>query len=85
MRSLYIILKKYHIEDSLKLLILEKILTIMQNYEAQEEMFLVACLEISTLFAPCEMLSENLSLICMFLTDFNFICTLCQKPALGYL
>ncbi len=70
--ALYLILRKFQVEDGLKLLILEKTLTLTQNYESQEELFLVACLEIFTLFAPHELLLENLSLITMFITDFNF-------------
>lgn len=72
MVALYIILKKYEMDDNYRLLILEKSMQLLQNYESHEELFLVACLEILSLFAPCDVLSENISLICMFLTDFNF-------------
>lgn len=70
--ALYLILRKFHVEDGLKLLILEKCVQLLQNFESQEELFLVAVLEICSLFAPHELLLENISLICMFLTDFNF-------------
>lgn len=70
--ALYIMIRKFQMEDNLRLLILEKTISLMQNYESQEELFLVACLEICALFAPHELLLENLGLICMFITDFNF-------------
>jgi hypothetical protein len=70
--ALYLILRKFHVEDGLKLLILEKCVQLLQNFESQEELFLVALLEICSLYAPHELLLENISLICMFLTDFNF-------------
>jgi HEAT repeat protein len=70
--ALYLILRKYHVEDNMKMLILEKVLYLLQNYESQEELFLVALLEIATLFAPHELLFENIPLIGMFITDFNF-------------
>jgi hypothetical protein len=70
--ALYIILRKFHIDDEYKLLILEKTLSLLQNYESQEELFLIALLEICSIFAPHELLLDNISLICMFLTDFNF-------------
>ena len=45
--GIYIFLKKFQIEDSYKIIILEKIIQLLQNYETQEELFLVACLEIA--------------------------------------
>jgi len=45
--GIYIILKKYQIDDSYKVTILEKIISLLHNYETQEELFLVACLEIA--------------------------------------
>lgn len=44
----------------------------MQSYEKQDEIFLLSCLEICSLFGPNEILIENFGVICMFLTDFNF-------------
>ena len=44
--GIYVFLKKYQVEDDLKIIILEKVLSLLQNYEIQEELFLVACLEI---------------------------------------
>ncbi len=70
--ALYIMLRKFEMEESLKIIILEKSIYLLQNYETQEELFLVALLEISSLFAPCDILLQNISLFCMFLTDFNF-------------
>jgi hypothetical protein len=70
--AIYLILIKYETSDNLKLLILEKVISLLQVYETQEEIFLVACLELCTLFAPCDLLIDNIGLICMFITDFNF-------------
>jgi hypothetical protein len=70
--AIYMICCKYDIEDEYKLHIIEKITGLIQNYEIQEELYLVACLEILTLYAPNELLLQNLNLICMFLTDFNY-------------
>ncbi len=44
--GIYIFLKKYQVDDDMKIIILEKVLALLQNYEIQEELFLVACLEI---------------------------------------
>ena len=46
--------------------------SLLQTYEKQEELFLVACLEICSLYGPIDILIENIGLICMFITDFNF-------------
>lgn len=70
--ALYLICKKYEFDESYKNLIVEKIVLLIQNYEIQEELFLVACLEILSLFAPHELILNNLNLICMFITDFNY-------------
>lgn len=70
--AIYMICKKYELDDTYKMLIVEKIVMLIQNYEIQEELFLVACLEILGLFAPNELIIENLNLICMFMTDFNY-------------
>jgi hypothetical protein len=56
---------------------------VLQDYESKEELFLVGCLEIVSLFGPHELVLENISLICMFLTDFNF--PLLQKAAFNAL
>jgi hypothetical protein len=77
--ALYSICCKYDIEDEYKLHVIEKVTGLIQNYEIQEELFLVACLEILTLYAPNELLLQNLNLICMFLTDFNY--PMLQKAA----
>jgi len=45
--GLYVMLKKFQIEDEYKITVLEKIVSILHNYETQEELFLVACLEIA--------------------------------------
>jgi hypothetical protein len=70
--ALYLICKKYDLDDNYKNLIVEKTILLVQNYEVQEELFLVACLELLGLFSPNELLLENLNLICMFITDFNY-------------
>jgi hypothetical protein len=46
--GIYILLKKYSIEDTFKITILEKIISLLHKYETQEELFLVACLEIAS-------------------------------------
>lgn len=72
--ALYIILKKYNLEipEELKGAIIEKIISLLQSYNQQEELFLVCCLEICSMYGPIDILIENLGLICMFITDFNF-------------
>lgn len=45
--GLYVMLRKFQIEDEFKVLILEKIVSLLHNYETHEELFLVACLEIA--------------------------------------
>ena len=71
---LYLILKKnFHtLDDNEKTVILNEIIILLKSYESQEELFLLSCLEICTLFGPHEILVENFGVICMFLTDFNF-------------
>ena len=81
--GIYLLLKKYRIDDYLKQTILEKILHLLSNYENQEELFLVSCHEICSLFPKHELLLENINLICMFLTDFNF--PLLQKASFNCL
>ena len=44
--GIYVFLKKYQVDDNMKIIILEKVLALLQNFEIQEELFLVACLEI---------------------------------------
>jgi hypothetical protein len=70
--AIYSICSKYDIDDDYKLHIIEKVSSLIQNFEIQEELFLVACLEILSIYAPNELLLQNLNLICMFLTDFNY-------------
>ena len=72
--ALYLICKKYsnEIDEEHKGLIIENVVSLLQTYEKQEELFLVACLEICSLYGPIDILIENIGLICMFITDFNF-------------
>ncbi len=72
--ALYLICKKYsnEIDEEHKGVIIENIVSLLQTYEKQEELFLVACLEICCLYGPIDILIENIGLICMFITDFNF-------------
>jgi len=44
--ALYLCLKKNDFVDELKQQVLEKVINLLQNYELQEELFLVVCLEI---------------------------------------
>ena len=71
---LYIMIKKYNkdIDDAHKNIVLQKVITLLKNYNTQEELFLVACIEICSLFEDNPTLIENIGLICMFITDFNF-------------
>lgn len=48
--GIYIMLKKFQIEDEIKIMVLEKIVDLLHKYETQEELFLVACLEIAGKF-----------------------------------
>ena len=71
---LYLLIKnnfKFLDEDN-KNNILTEIILLLQSYEGQDELFLLSCLEICTLFGPNEILFQNYGVICMFLTDFNF-------------
>jgi hypothetical protein len=58
---LYLILKKnFHtLDDNEKTVILNEIIILLKSYESQEELFLLSCLEICTLFGPHEILVEN--------------------------
>jgi hypothetical protein len=45
----------------------------LTKYETQEEIFLVSCLNICSLYGPTyELLLNNTGLISMFITDFNY-------------
>ena len=71
---LYLLIKKNFniLDENNKINILSEIITLLQSYEKQDEIFLLSCLEICTLFGPNDILLENFGVICMFLTDFNF-------------
>ena len=71
---LYLLIKKNFssIDENTKGTILTQLISLLQSYEKQDEIFLLSCLEICTLFGPHEILFENFGVICMFLTDFNF-------------
>ena len=71
---LYLLVKKNFdlLDENTKNSILSEIISLLQSYEKQEEIFLLSCLEICSLFGPNELLIENFGIICMFLTDFNF-------------
>ena len=71
---LYLLIKNNYnsLDQKNKSNILTEIITLLQSYEKQDEIFLLSCLEICTLFGPHEILLENFGVICMFLTDFNF-------------
>ena len=60
--ALYLICKKYsnEIDEEHKGLIIENIVSLLQTYEKQEELFLVACLEICCLYGPIDILIENI-------------------------
>ena len=56
--------------------------SLLQTYEKQEELFLVACLEICSLYGPIDILIENIYLICMlfyFLQKSTFYCLMNVK------
>ena len=44
--ALYLSIKKIDFGENCKLMVLEKVINLLQNYELQEELFLVVCLEI---------------------------------------
>ena len=56
--------------------VFNSIINLLQEYHTQEELFLVACLEILTLYTSDEgtniVIVNNLNFLCMFLTDYNF-------------
>ena len=72
--GIYLIIKQNYnsLDENIKNIILNNIISLLQSYEKQDEMFLLSCLEICSLFGPHEILIENFGVICMFLTDFNF-------------
>ena len=71
---LYLLIKQNFdsLDENTKNLIVSEIISLLQSYEKQDEIFLLSCLEICSLFGPHEILIENFGVICMFLTDFNF-------------
>ena len=71
---LYLLIKNNFnsLDENNKNNIITEIISLLQSYEKQDELFLLSCLEICTLFGPHEILLENFGVICMFLTDFNF-------------
>ena len=71
---LYLLIKNNYdsLDEKNKSKILTQIISLLQSYEKQDEIFLLTCLELCTLFGPHQILLENLGVICMFLTDFNF-------------
>ena len=71
---LYLLIKNNFnsLDEKIKINIMTIIISLLQSYEKQDELFLLSCLEICTLFGPHEILLENFGVICMFLTDFNF-------------
>ena len=62
------------INDNIKNEILKTILNYLHNsYESQEELYLVSCLNILSLYnSSYEYLIDSISLIAMFLTDFEY-------------
>ena len=72
----YFLLKKNleDIDPVIKNDILQNILNYLHNtYESQEELYLVSCLNILSLYnSSYEYLVDSISLIAMFLTDFNY-------------
>jgi len=72
----YFLLKKNFeiIDIAVKNDILQNILNYLHNsYESQEELYLVSCLNILSLYdSSYEYLVDSISLIAMFLTDFNY-------------
>ena len=71
---IYLLIKKNYnlLDENSKNTIITEIITLLQSYEKQDEIFLLSCLEICSLFGPHEFIIENFGVICMFLTDFNF-------------
>jgi HEAT repeat protein len=71
---LYLLIKNNYnlLEENNKNNILSEIISLLQSYEKQDELFLLSCLEICSLFGPHEIILGNFGVICMFLTDFNF-------------
>ena len=62
------------INFNIKIELLKNILNYLHNsYESQEELFLVSCLNILSLYnSSYEYLIDSISLIAMFLTDFDY-------------
>lgn len=72
----YILFKKYSdlIDENIKIEILKNILiNLHETYETQEELFLVCCINFLSLYnSSYKFLINSISLIAMFLTDFNY-------------
>ena len=72
----YFLLKKNfnNIDETIKNDILKNILNYLHNsYESQEELYLVSCLNILSLYnSNYSYLVDSIALIAMFLTDFNY-------------
>ena len=72
----YFLLRKNfnNIDEAIKNDILQNILNYLHNsYESQEELYLVSCLNIFSLYnSNYNYLVDSISLIAMFLTDFNY-------------
>ncbi len=71
---LYLLIKNNYnlLDENNKNHILSEIISLLQSYEKQDELFLLSCLEICSLFGPHEIILGNFGVVCMFLTDFNF-------------
>ena len=80
MIGLYLILKKHDIGEKYKNTILEITIDLIKEFESHEEIFLIALMELlcidlflkSALYGSNKIIVDNIQLISMFLTDFNF-------------
>ena len=71
--TLYLIIKRYKLDDDSIELILPKMIDFLHNYDNQEEMFLVACMEILYLFSDHNIVRNEMCWISTFITDFSYI------------
>lgn len=83
--SLFLMLRKHidQIDQKTKDNIILSLLSLLKGYNLYEELLLSSCLDICSLLSPSKLVLENIGLISMFLTDFNY--PLLQKSSFGCL
>jgi len=71
--GLFLIIKRYKIEEETVERIILKLIDLLHNYDNQDEMFLVACMEILYLFANNNIVVNQVTWISTLITDFSYM------------